>query len=129
MADDLAVAIERLRTSTQKLNTISDIAAQLVRDAEAFLEAARVGVPGQVLIPDFAQNTSEYDDDEEWSLKAPTESFLAYQRLPKSKKFRIVIVGVHPDCPDNPYVRAWSECSREEKLQSIQQLPGLLAEL
>lgn len=48
MPDDLSTAFERLRTSTQRLNQITDAAAQTVRAVESFLEDAGVGLYASV---------------------------------------------------------------------------------
>ena len=115
MANDLSVAIERLRTSTQRLNAICDEAAQTIKDVEAFLEESRVGVTASVFIRNGAYSPDA--DSPDWVDQ------LEYRRL-DSGKFRIAIVRsdvTHPPGPDE--VRAWSECTRDEKLDSFEKLP------
>jgi hypothetical protein len=122
MADDLSVAIERLRTSTERLNSICDTAAQTVRDVEAFLEDARVGVSARVSLG--WGHDSPHTQESEW------ESSLEYRRI-KTGKFRIACVQHYPALPpdEGMIVRPWSECTRDEKLESFEKLPELLVEL
>jgi hypothetical protein len=120
MADDLSVAVERLRTSAQRLNEITDAAAQLVKDVETFLEEARVGLSAAVSIgPGFSTPDADAPD---W------EDSLSYRRL-ASGKFRLVIVRKYCNPSEPTSVRAWSECSRDEKIESLAKLPELLVEL
>ena len=122
MADDLSVAVERLRTSTQRLNAICDAAAQVIRDVEEFLEAMHVGVPAWV---DVKREHFQDGNNHDYS-----DVKLSYQRH-ESGKFRVVVVT----CPswagdeDDLTVRPWSECSRDQKLESLEKLPELFVEL
>jgi hypothetical protein len=116
MADELSLAIERLRTSTQRLNKITDEIAKHVKQVELFLEEVGVGISARTLIK---------------NLPDETPMFLEYRYLP-SGKFRIAVVwttlteeGEYCDHGE----RAWSECSREVKLESFVKLPELLNEL
>jgi hypothetical protein len=56
---------------------------------------------------------------------------LEYRRL--SGKFRIAVVRMRyqggPEYDEVEDVRAWSECTREEKLESFEKLPELLVAL
>lgn len=122
MADDLSVAIERLRTSTERLNSVCDTAAQTVRDVEAFLEDARVGVFAYISLG-WGADTPEADSPE-W------EDRLEYRRV-KTGKFRIAYVRRYHGLPpeEGVSVRPWSECTRDEKLDTFDKLPELLVEL
>lgn len=113
MADDLSVAIERLRTSTQRLNTACDTAAQTVRDTEAFLSELHVGVPAFVEVEEGGFSTR-----------------LAYDRH-KTGEFRI-LVAMFPTGMEEPEfvnVRPWAEWSRDVKLETFEKLPALLVEV
>jgi inorganic pyrophosphatase len=121
MADDLSVAVERLRTSTQQLNTLSDSAAKVIREVEQFLEECHVGVSAWVEVKriDVADESRCF-----------STVLLSYQRH-KSGKFRIVLVTTPFDAhgPDAVIVCPWSECSRDDKIESLGKLPDLLVEL
>ncbi|AMV25338.1 hypothetical protein VT84_13135 [Gemmata sp. SH-PL17] len=120
MTDELSAAIERLRTSTQRLNAATDAAAQLLKDVEAFLEEANVGVPASVSLGYGAYDAEAESPD--W------EDFLSYRRL--NSKFRIALI--RRDISSKPFtetVRAWSECTRDEKIDILAALPDLLIEI
>jgi hypothetical protein len=120
MTDDLSVAIKRLRTSSQRLNQISDEAAQLIQDIEQFLEETRVGVSATVQIGYGASSPNA--DSPDWA------DLLSYRRL-NSGKFRVAFVRQDVESSHEGTVRPWSECTRDEKLQSLEKLPELLVEL
>lgn len=117
MADDLSVAIDRLRTSTQRLNTITDAAAQTVRDVEGMLEEMQVGVSAWVRV------VNEYDEGD----RSITEIDLSYSP-DSSGKYRVRVVRT-PDYaqePEQSSATNWAECSRAIKLQTFEKLPDLL---
>jgi hypothetical protein len=121
MSDDMSAAFERLRTSAQRLNFVTDTAAQLVKDVETFLEESGVGIYASVLIHYLGHPDDEPDG---WVN-------LDYRRL-AGGKFRISVVRVRnggegPDIEEE--CRAWSECNREEKLKSFEKLPELMVAL
>lgn len=122
MADDLSVAVERLRTSTQRLNAICDAAARVIRDVEEFLETMHVGVPAWV---DIRREHFHDGNHQNYS-----DVKLSYQRH-DSGKFRVVVVTCPSwaDSDDDVTVRPWSECSRDQKLESLEKLPELFVEL
>jgi hypothetical protein len=120
MADDLSVAFERLRTSTQQLNAICDSAAQVIRETEAFLEECHVGIPAYVEVKrDDVTGEGRYFD----------LVHLSYARY--KGKFRISVVNTPASAsgPEDEAVRPWSESSRDEKLETLEFLPKLLIEL
>jgi hypothetical protein len=120
MADDLSVAAERLRTSAQRLNAVCDVAAKTIREVEAFLEEAHVGLEASV----------EFRRDQEDDEGLYCTNYLGYGRH-TSGKFRVLIT-YHPSWarePDDISVRPWSECSRDDKLDSFEKLPELVVEL
>lgn len=120
MADDLSVAIERLRTSVNRLNAISDSAAQTVRDLEQFLDEAHVGLSARVEINDNADEPSQHR----------SVMSLAYSPT-ASGKFRIGVelAPAWIEKPGDVVFRPWSECSRVEKLLSFEKMPSLVLEL
>ncbi len=120
MADDLSVAFERLRTSTQRLNSVCDVAAQAVRDIEAYLEEIQLGIEAYVQLKSFR-------DDE--SGERLGHSNLAYMKYGAKYRITITFVPEHAECPEDVSVEAWSEANRDEKIESVEKLPQLLAAL
>ena len=120
MSDKLSTAFDRLRSSSQKLNSLTDIAGQMVRDVEAFLEEFGVGLHGCVLVKTIAGDTDNPSETNVW---------LEYLRL--NGKYRIVVVQANEDGASlgEDFVRPWSECSREDKIESFEKLPELLLKL
>jgi hypothetical protein len=118
MTDDLSVAVERLRASTQRLNAVSDVAANVIRDAEAFLEECHIGLNAWV----------EVTREDATGLGHFTVTQLSYQR--HKGKFRIVVVIIPFDAgPEDEIVRPWAESTRDEKIESLGKLPELLVAL
>ncbi len=120
MPDDLSVAVESLRTATQRLNAICDSATQVVRDVEAFLEECHIGIETSVLVK---------SDDETGEEKYFTHTLLGYRRV--NGKFRIVVLidPVDGHGPEDVIVRPWFEAGRDEKLETLEKLPELLVQL
>ncbi|MBL9080617.1 MAG: hypothetical protein JNK76_02360 [Planctomycetales bacterium] len=109
MESSIGSALERLQRSAEALNSVCDEAAETVRQAESFLSACRVGIRAWVQI----------GSDEDGN-----ESFLEYMRI--GKNFRIAITYI---VDGESGTRPWSDCSREEKLESFAKLPDLLLEI
>lgn len=121
MADDLSAAIERLRTSTQRLNSISDAAGRLVKEVEEFLENSHVGVSCSVKLGYIA------DPDDPESFEAVTR--LAYGRT-TAGRFRIGLLVIPREAQAGDVdLKPWSECSRDEKIEMLGGLPELLIAL
>src|SRR5262245_7208702 len=118
MPDDLSVAIETLRTSTQKLNEICDNAATVIRDVETFLDESHVGISAHVDVKKI-----QGEDGSTWVT-------LSYDRH-STGKFRILVntIPSWAQEQDDVKVRPWAECSRDDKLDSLEKLPALLVEL
>jgi hypothetical protein len=113
MADELATSIERLRTSTRRLNVITDEIAKQIKQVESILEEAGVGIYARTLVKESEDGSS---------------MFLEYDRLGQGK-FRIGVCWgtLDEDCGLREHSScAWSECSREVKLESFVKLPELL---
>jgi hypothetical protein len=122
MADDLSVAFERLSTSTQRLNKACDAAAQTVRDVEAYLEETQTGVEASTPV-----ETIEYGEYGENQV----DIVLVYEKY-KQGKYRITIC--HYSEPSNEHDegvdrQAWSEATRDLKIQCFEKLPNLLIEI
>jgi hypothetical protein len=121
MADDLSVAFERLRTSTSRLNALTDVAAQTIRDTEAYLEELHVGVAAWVPV------VTVWDEKD---VRDRCEISLQYIR-PDEKKFRVVVefASFTEDFHHGDEVKPWAECTREHKLRTFEKLPDLLVEI
>lgn len=122
MPDALSEAFEHLRSSTERLNQVTDAAALTIREVEAFLESVGVGLYAQVHI----KTLSAPGDDEADRVYVTLE----YRRV-QGGKFRIAVaVGTDEAFTyDDEAVRPWSECSRDEKLEAFEKLPELLIAL
>jgi hypothetical protein len=117
MADDLSSAAGALRRSSERLNTITDEAAETVRAVEDFLnEQCSLGVFAKVII---------------WHAYEPWDDnlYLAYQR--SGSRYRIVLrwEPAQATDPEDFTTKPWSECTRDQKLETFAKLPDLLAEL
>jgi len=55
---------------------------------------------------------------------SPESIYLEYRRI--GTKYRIAVVVVSEQEPDQEYARAWSDCSRNLKIESIEKLPDLI---
>jgi hypothetical protein len=120
MPDDLSVAVERLRTSTQRLNTICDSAAQVIRDIEAFLQEHHVGVAASVEVSrDDVTGEGRYFDI----------TYLAYTRCKGTFRISVVVDPVSAQGPEDLYTTPWAECSRDTKIETLDKLPELIVEL
>lgn len=112
MSDALSSAVSKLRTSSARLNQLTDDAAATVKEVEDFLgRECSIGIPSYLQI----QKAAEPGDD---------DVFLAYCRIGSS--FRIAHVRCPYDGSENEYVKPWSDCSRDVKLETIKKLPDLL---
>lgn len=119
MADDLSMQLRELRKSTDELNTLTDKANDLVRRTENYLrEECRIGGPVHVHVASLDE-TVESPDGPEWS------TYLGYDRY--NGELRIVVSHLLDGDPRE--VKAWAECSRDIKLQSLDALPKLIKEL
>ena len=115
MTDSLAEAVDKLRRSSARLNQLTDEANTIVKEVENFLnKECSVGVFASVVV----------------STMEVAEQSLQYSRV--GSRYRIAVVwiteGGDPDDPDIS-VRPWSECPRDEKLETIKSLPSLIVEI
>jgi uncharacterized protein Yka (UPF0111/DUF47 family) len=116
MADPLSDAIEELRRSSARLNEITDKAAETVRRIEDFLnDECSLGIEASV-------KTKEEQDDGLFYSR-----LLAYRRY--GAKYRIVVEEEDTSCPDPWTIKAWSDCTREVKLETFPWLPELIKKI
>lgn len=108
MADAIRSALERIQQSSAALNKVTDLASQTVKEVEKFLDSCSLGITASVQF-------REDDDD-------GTIYRLGYRKV--GRNFRIVVFWGR--CHEDEYLRAWSECSRDEKLETFEKLPELL---
>ena len=114
---ELNRAMAELRDSTKRLNAITDNANALVRDVEEFLnKECSVGVYASVIV---SSTTHEEHD-------VTFYTSLSYARV--NGKYRIAIENGRDDDPE-PAIRAWAECTRDEKLEALAKLPWLILEI
>ena len=115
MTDSLVEAVDKLRRSSARLNQLTDEANRIVQEVENFLnKECSVGVFARVVV-----SAGEVD-----------EQYLQYCRV--GSRYRIAVVWITesggPDDLDVS-VRPWSECPRDEKLDTIKSLPFLIVEI
>jgi hypothetical protein len=116
MADELSMQLRELRKSTDELNVLTDKANDLVRRAENFLsQECRVGGPVHV----FVSALEPEDGSPEWS------TYLGYERY--KGELRVVVSHLVDGEPHE--VKAWAECSRDVKLETLDALPKVILEL
>ncbi|MDZ4684310.1 MAG: hypothetical protein SH850_04420 [Planctomycetaceae bacterium] len=116
MEPELAKALARLKTSADRLNTLCDQAAANVRAIEAYLsDECRVGITCEIVVE------HSDDDDNPFALK------LAYGRW--ADKFRVFLSWNHFRYPEADESKPWTECSRDEKLKTIEFLPTLVQKI
>lgn len=114
MKKPLSSAVDALRSASAHLNAASDRAAETVRAVEKFLgEECRVGVTAHVLVDSYFE--------EQVGLEVAT--YLSYERI--GNHFRIAVGTAIDGQPDG--AKPWSDCSRDDKLETIEKLPELLA--
>lgn len=113
-SEELRAAVESLRSLAPRLNQVTDDANAIVRDVEHFLnEECSLGVHACV-------NIKRYDADND------AGEWLEYRRV--GPRYRIAFV-VSDEGGNDVSVKAWSDCPRQEKLQSFAVLPALLAKV
>jgi hypothetical protein len=122
MTDDLSKQLLELRKSTDELNVLTDRANELVRRTEQYLiEECRVGGPVYVHVASMDEPVVEEAGPgaPEWS------TYLGYDRY----KGELRIVVSHVVEGDEHEVKAWAECSRDIKLDTLDVLPKVIQEL
>src|SRR5262245_14975669 len=108
---NLRESLETLRKLTPRINAVTDLAAETVREVESFLsDECSAGIPARVLAED-------YDPSSEAGL------FLEYRRV--GSRFRIAVVELAEDGSDE-FEKPWTDCARTLKLKTFRLLPTLL---
>lgn len=106
-------AMESLRSQSPRLNKITDLANETVREIEAFLnDECSIGVTAVV----------KMQGDPE----GPEGTYLEYRRV--GPRFRIAIVESDDDGRDTS-VKAWADCPRAVKLDTFKLLPQLMTSI
>lgn len=112
MSDSISSAMSTLKNSADKLNTITNKAASTVKNIEAFLSSeCSIGFNERVLIKknDFSS------------------TYLEYRRV--GSNFRITVTNssnTNTILTKKETVKAWSDCSRDIKIESLEKLPDLI---
>jgi hypothetical protein len=113
MSQELRAAVETLRSSTLRLNKVTDLANETVREIEKFLnEECSVGIHTCVRLGRAGEGHAG--------------TWLEYRRV--GPRFRIALVEADPNGEDVS-VKAWADSPREEKLESFEHLPALLTKI
>jgi hypothetical protein len=111
----LRESLVSLKALSQRLNKASDNAADTVRLIETYLnDDCSIGIPAHVCVLKYGEDDSA------------AGRYLEYRRV--GQKFRIAVVEADRDGEDRD-VKAWSDCSREIKMQAYTKLPCLLARI
>ena len=115
MSDALSSAVSKLRTSSARLNQLTDDAAATVKQVEEFLgQECSIGIPAFVQIREATK-------------PGELEEYFEYRHM--GSGFRFVYVTSPFNSPDDEHVAMWSNCGRDVKLETIKRLPDLLAEI
>lgn len=118
MENELVSSVGRLRKSAALLNQITDRASDTVREVEAFLnKECSVGVHGFVQV----RESTDPESGVTFTL------WLEYRRV--GSRYRIAVVKSMDTGPDDEDVKAWSDASRDEKLETVAKLPELIIEI
>ena len=113
---DLPDAVQSLRSISPRLNAITDRANETVRDVEQFLnDECSIGLPAFTVI------SFDNGDEEDYA-----GTYLGYVRV--GPKYRIAVATLD-NASNIQSVKPWTDCSREEKLESFGKLPDLLARI
>ena len=113
-------AIDGLRVHSARLNQLTDDAAKVIKQVEDFLNVeCSAGVFARVVVSRIGSSDDEYQNT--------GARYLAYCRV--GPRFRIAVDWAADDNPSEPDPKAWSDCKRDDKLESLEKLPELIAEI
>lgn len=118
MSKKIPQAIDELRSSSARLNKLTNEAVVVIKRVEDFLnKECSVGARASVLV-------SEHDHDDEQVIES---QYLAYCRI--GSRYRIAVVWVVSDDPDSRTEKPWSDCTRDDKIETLEKLPDLITEI
>lgn len=118
MSKNLPQSIEELRSSSGRLNKLTDEAAVVIKRVEDFLnKECSAGVQAYVLV-------SKQSDDDEQVIES---QYLAYCRI--GSRYRIAVVWEVNVEPDARNEKPWSDCTRDDKIETLEKLPDLITEI
>jgi len=119
MSDNLPASLWKLRDSAAQLNQLTDQANNTVKEVENFLNReCSVGVQASVRVQESPLV------DQEGEPVGTSVQFLEYRRV--GGTYRIAVVWGTDLDPGDERVKAWSDCPRDEKLETIEKLPELI---
>lgn len=114
MDKTLSDALSRIRSESSRLNDVSDQLKETVKEIEQFLNEISLGIHAWAVVE---------------SADHPTDpsKFLEFRRI--GSRFRFAVVTGAEATPEHELVKPWNDCSRVEKVETIQKLPELIAHL
>ena len=105
-------ALLKLKQNADKLNAITDTASASVKSIEQFLSnECSIGFHS------FVHVDGPNED-------SPVSIHLEYRRI--GNRYRIAVVEYDASEPDREHARAWSDCPRNLKIETIEKLPNLI---
>ena len=111
MNDSISSAMSTLKNSADKLNSLTDEAAATIKSVENFLsKECSIGFNKRVRL-----------EDENFSTR-----YLEYRRIGSNFRIAVTKVTSISMMAEKEDTKAWSDCSRELKLESITKLPDLI---
>lgn len=119
MSNDFSLRLARVRESAATLNNLCDEGAQCVKGLEEFLaKECSVGIAAEVRVrTEEDEHHGEYLD-------------LCYGRW--GAQFRVYLKWTDTSVPDSQggtETKAWVECKREDKLETLPRLLDLVADI
>ena len=112
MSNDISASLKTLRSAASHLNKLTDQANSSVELVESFLShECRIGAHAFVQVDDEGGDITQY---------------LEYRKI--GSRYRIAVVYAD-EAGEDVKVTPWSDCSRDDKLETIKKLPELLVEL
>ncbi len=117
MKKNISDAVTGLRIASTRLNMLTDKAAAVVKQVEKFLnDECHTGVEASVLV-------SEHYAEDEPGRYVETRD-LVYCRI--GQRFRIAVDWRCDGADVSSVPKPWSDCTREDKLETLEKLPDLL---
>lgn len=114
MNHTVSSAISKLKSSTSKLNSLSDEAAETIKSVENFLSKdCSIGFDAYVEITELSDKQ--------------LNKYLEYRKI--GNNYRIAVVTNRVNTDQELSVKAWSDCGRVTKIKSIKKLPDLIIDI